>query len=137
MRTVDRAGVEVLDHETCIAALQADVVGRLGIVNHGTPLVVPVNYVMDGEVVVFRTGEGTKLASAGRSPACFEIDGFDRAARTGWSVVVTGRLEEVTVHDARAFDRLTELGVSPWIPDGRDHLMRLVPFRITGRRVGG
>jgi nitroimidazol reductase NimA-like FMN-containing flavoprotein (pyridoxamine 5'-phosphate oxidase superfamily) len=135
MRTVDRAGIEVMDRDECLAALRADVVGRIGISAHGTPLVLPVNYVMDGESVVFRTGEGTKLSAAGRAPACFEIDGFDRSTRSGWSVLATGRLEEITSHDGSTFARLTELGVSPWIPTGRDHLMRLVPTRITGRRV--
>jgi nitroimidazol reductase NimA-like FMN-containing flavoprotein (pyridoxamine 5'-phosphate oxidase superfamily) len=135
MRTVDRAGIEVLDRDECLAALRADVIGRIGISSHGTPLVLPVNYVMDGEHVVFRTGEGTKLSAAGRSPACFEIDGFDREARTGWSVLATGRLEEITAYDGTTHDRLWKLGVSPWIPTGRDHLLRLVPSRITGRRV--
>ena len=137
MQTIDRrTGIQVLDRDTCLERLRADVVGRLGIAPHGAPLVLPVNYAMDGDHVVFRTGEGSKLAAAGRAPACFEIDGFDRTTHLGWSVLVTGRLEEVTVHQHADLARVREVGVSPWIAEGRDHWMRLVPTSITGRQVG-
>ena len=137
MLTRDRRnGIEVLDRATCLELLRADVVGRLGIAVHGAPLVFPVNYAMDGEDVVFRTGEGSKLHAAERGPACFELDAFDRDGHAGWSVLVSGRLEEVTEHQHADFVRLQHLGVSPWIPEGRDHWMRLVPRFITGRRVG-
>jgi nitroimidazol reductase NimA-like FMN-containing flavoprotein (pyridoxamine 5'-phosphate oxidase superfamily) len=137
MRSVDRrTGIEILDRDECLVRLRADVVGRIGIVAHGAPLVLPVNYAMDGDVVVFRTGPGSKLASAERGTVCFEIDGVDRDAHTGWSVLVGGRLEEVTEHQHAELTRLRELGVSPWIPEGRDHWMRIVPAWISGRRVG-
>ena len=136
MHLVDRTGIEVLDRGTCLELLAADVVGRIGIVAHGAPIVLPINYAMDDEVVVFRTGPGSKLAAAERGPVCFEIDGFDRDARTGWSVLVSGRLEEVTRHQHGLLERLRDVGVSPWIPEGRDHWMRIVPSHITGRRVG-
>ena len=137
MRIIDsRTGIEVIDRDECVSLLHADVVGRLGLLSHGTPMVVPVNYAMDGDAVVFRTATGSKLAAAGRAEACFEIDGFDRDARTGWSVLVTGRLEEVTSTQAALLERLRSLGVSPWADGDHDHVMRLVPDRITGRRVG-
>lgn len=68
---------------------------------------------------------------------CFEIDGVDRSSRTGWSVLVSGRLEEVTERQHAQLEHLRGIGVSPWIPEGRDHWMRLVSTHITGRRVGG
>jgi nitroimidazol reductase NimA-like FMN-containing flavoprotein (pyridoxamine 5'-phosphate oxidase superfamily) len=138
VRSVDRrTGIEILDRSECLELLRGDVVGRVGIVVHGAPLVLPVNYAMDGEAVVFRTGEGSKLSAAGRAPACFELDGFDRDTHAGWSVLVSGRLEEVTEHQHAELVRLQGIGVSPWIPEGRDHWMRLDPTWITGRRVGG
>ena len=136
MRDVDRrTGLEVIDREECVALLRADVVGRLGLLSHGAPMVVPVNYAMDGDDVVFRTATGSKLAAAGRAEACFEIDGFDRDAHSGWSVLVTGRLEEVTASQTTLLARLQALGVSPWADGNHDHVMRLLPTRITGRRV--
>jgi uncharacterized protein len=137
MRLIDRrTGIELLERAECLERLAADVVGRLAIVVGGSPVVMPVNYAMDGESVVFRTAPGTKLDAAGRGDACFEIDGFDRSNRTGWSVAVTGRLEEVTAHDAALLDRVSRLPVDPWADGDRNHVVRLVPHVISGRRVG-
>lgn len=64
-------------------------------------------------------------------------DEFDRDHHTGWSVVVTGRFEEVTPYDARTYDRVHQLPVDPWAAGEKSHWVRLVPERITGRSVGG
>ena len=132
----DRTGIEVIDPDLCRRLLAADEVGRLAVVSGGAPVILPVNYVLDGDNIVFRTAPGSKLDAAGRSPGCFEIDAFDRTTRHGWSVVVSGRLEEVDEYSPRELARLRSLKVSPWAAGERDHWLRLVPSRITGRRVG-
>lgn len=132
-----RTGLELIDRESCLGLLAADEVGRLAVVVGGAPTILPVNYRMDGECIVFRTDPGAKLAAGPRAPASFEIDYFDRAHREGWSVVVSGRLEEVTPYDADAFDRVHSLPVEPWAGGEKAHWVRLVPSRITGRRVRG
>ena len=130
-----RTGLEHLTRDECLRRLAADEIGRLAIVDGGTPHLFPVNYLLDGDAIVFRTDPGTKLSKGPSSRAAFEIDGFDREHRTGWSVVATGRLEEVTSFDSKTFDRVQALGVEPWAGDKR-HWMRLVPDHLTGRRVG-
>lgn len=136
-RNIDaRTGLEIIDPDECRQLLAGDDVGRLVLVDGGTPSVFPVNYALDGEAVVFRTAPGTKLAHALSGPAAFEIDEFDRAAHTGWSVIVTGHLEEVTAFDAETFDRVTRLPVEPWSGGDKPHWLRLVPSRISGRRIG-
>jgi uncharacterized protein len=130
-----RTGIEILDRDACLTLLAADVVGRLGIVDAGTPKILPVNYVLDGDAVVFRTASGTKLRVGPRSPACFEIDTFDRASRTGWSVLVTGHLEEVGPLQHRLWSRLNELPVDPWAGGDKPHLMRLTPTHVGGRVI--
>jgi nitroimidazol reductase NimA-like FMN-containing flavoprotein (pyridoxamine 5'-phosphate oxidase superfamily) len=135
-RTIDaRTGLEVLDHDECVRLLASDEVGRLALVDGGAPVVFPVNYRLDGEAIVFRTAPGTKLAIAARGPVAFEVDAFDRTARTGWSVLATGRLEEVTHFDPPTFERVRDLPVESWAGGERAHWMRLVPSRITGRRI--
>ena len=137
METTDaRTGLVRLDREQCLALLAADEVGRLAFVVGGVPTIVPVNYRLDGDTVVVRTGPGAKLHDGPRRPVAFEIDSFDRVRRQGWSVVVAGRLEEVTPYDADVFARVHRLGVDPWADGDRSHWLRLVPSRITGRRVG-
>lgn len=137
MRSVDaRTGLAWLEREECLALLAADEVGRLAVVAGGIPFIFPVNYQLDGEAIVFRTDAGTKLAHGPRGPVCFEIDSFDRATRTGWSVVVVGRLEEVLAYDGPTMARVRDLAVDPWAGGEKSHWMRLVPRRISGRRVG-
>jgi len=137
MKIVDaRTGIETLDRQQCLRLLAQDEIGRLAVVDGSTPVIFPVNYQLDGEAVVFRTAPGTKLHDGPRSPASFEIDRFDREHRSGWSVVVVGRLEEVTHYETRTYDRVRTLGVDPWADNDKPHWMRLVPSRISGRRVG-
>jgi nitroimidazol reductase NimA-like FMN-containing flavoprotein (pyridoxamine 5'-phosphate oxidase superfamily) len=131
-----RTAIERIGRDECVRLLAADEVGRLAVNVGRAPTIFPVNYRMDGEAVVFRTDWGTKLDMGRRAPVSFEIDGFDRAARTGWSVVVAGRLEEVTEHDAEVFDRVHRLAVDPWAGGEKSHWVRIVPGLITGRRVG-
>ncbi len=131
------SGIELIDRDECVALLAADEIGRLAVIDGGRPLIFPVNYALDGEEIVVRTAPGTKLEQGPRAPACFEIDGFDRSARTGWSVVVTGRLEELTAYNGAAFERAAELAIHPWAHGERDHLLRLLPASITGRRIRG
>jgi nitroimidazol reductase NimA-like FMN-containing flavoprotein (pyridoxamine 5'-phosphate oxidase superfamily) len=61
------------------------------------PVIIPVNYLLDEDTVVFRTDAGSKLHAAIRgAPVAFEVDGVDQDRQVGWSVVVRGRAEEVT-----------------------------------------
>jgi uncharacterized protein len=135
MNLVDsRTGIEVLERAECLRLLAADEVGRIAVVDGGTPVIFPVNYAMDGEAVVIRSDPGTKLDAGMRARVCFEIDGLDRAQRTGWSVVVVGRLEEITAYRSTDLARLEHLSLRPWAGE-RSHWLRLVPSRITGRRI--
>ena len=84
-RSDSRLGI--LGREVCLRLLATDEIGRLAVVVANTPLVVPVDYALDGEAVVFRTDPGTKFGKGPRSRASFEVDSFDRhgAPAGGWS----------------------------------------------------
>ena len=133
----ERAGIEVVPRDECLRLLSEEVVGRIGFVVAGQAEVLPVNYVLDGEAVVFRTAAGTKLDWATRGPVVFEVDRIDRASRAGWSVIMHGRAEEVTSFDhVELQERVGALPVDPWAPGEKRHLVRIVAGAITGRRVG-
>ena len=135
-RSIDaRTGLEIIPPDECRRLLATDQVGRLALNDGGTPMVFPVNYALDGEAIVFRTAPGTKLSVGPRGHVSFEIDDMDRSTHTGWSVVVTGQLEEVTPYDAETFDRVHRLPVEPWSGGDKPHWMRLVPTRVSGRRI--
>jgi len=136
-RVIDgRSGIPHLDRDECLQLLAQEEIGRLAVNDGSTPTIFPVNYRMDGNAIVFRTAPGTKLDNGPRAMACFEIDRFYPEIRSGWSVVVVGRLDEVTPFDARTLARIAELPVDPWADGEKSHWMRLVPTRITGRVVG-
>ena len=126
--------VRELTRSECFELLAGGQLGRVAVTDDHGPVVFPVNYVLDRHTVVFRTEPGTKLQAAGRGGrVCFEADGTDQAARTGWSVIVRGEITEVT--DPAELARLRELPLRPWAPGARDRYARILPAVLTGRRI--
>jgi nitroimidazol reductase NimA-like FMN-containing flavoprotein (pyridoxamine 5'-phosphate oxidase superfamily) len=123
-----------LTKSECFALLARERLGRVAVVDDLGPVVFPVTFVLDRHMVVFRTGEGTKLDAACRgSRVAFEIDGADATAHTGWSVLVRGEAIEVTSQAELA--RLRKLPLDPWAPGVKTHYVRILPAVLTGRRI--
>ena len=123
-----------LTKSECFQLLAQEHLGRVAVVDELGPLVLPVNFVLDRYMVVFRTDAGTKLEVACRgSRVAFEIDGIDTAAHTGWSVVVRGEAIEVT--DSAELARLRKRSLDPWAPGEKAHFVRILPAALTGRRI--
>jgi nitroimidazol reductase NimA-like FMN-containing flavoprotein (pyridoxamine 5'-phosphate oxidase superfamily) len=121
--------VELAEDE-CLRLLATERVGRVAVsMPSDSPLVVPVNYTLTGDSILFRSGFGTKLRALASRPISFEIDGHDVATRTGWSVLVRGRAREIHSRDAEA--PLPD----PWLDDERPYLVRLQIRQLTGRRI--
>lgn len=117
-----------LERADCLALLGERRVGRFAVVDrHDLPFVVPVNYVLSGDTVLFRTHPGTKLDALRRRPVAFQVDSIDEARRTGWSVLVQGVAHEASPHDLVAADP------EPWTEAG-PHWIQVVPRFISGRR---
>lgn len=135
LHSLDWAGLEVLRVEECIDKVRAAPVARLGFVDAGEPVILPVNIGWHDGAIVFRTAEGSKLSAAmmGR-PVCIEVDAWDAAEHRGFSVLVKGTAEEV-LDDATIAD-LNRLPVRPWsVPDLRTHWVRVRANDITGRAI--
>jgi uncharacterized protein len=125
---------EELTDAECRRLLAERHLGRLAIPDFGGPVIFPVNYVFDRDVVVFRTDPGSKLDAATElESVAFEVDAADEATRTGWSVVVRGTLAEIT--DPGDLARLRALPLYPWAPGEKSRYVRVRPRTITGRRI--
>ncbi|TYB41900.1 pyridoxamine 5'-phosphate oxidase family protein [Actinomadura chibensis] len=127
--------LETLDRATCLALVRRVQVGRIAWAEDGGIVdVLPVNFVVDGDTLVFMTAPGAKLDAvrAGR-PLTFEADDLEPALRTAWSVLVTGRPEIVT--DPEEVERLRALPLTPWIRWPEASFVRLLPDRVSGRRI--
>lgn len=132
----DGGQIEAVDREECVHLLGTQRVGRIAFINGGAPDVLPVNYVVDGEAIVFATAAGTKLSAAERGPVAFEVDWTDAASHTGWSVVVRGLAQEITDLDRpELVQRVRDLPINPWAAGDRSHLVRIDARTITGRRI--
>lgn len=126
-----------LSVEECQALLRTQPIGRVVLVDGIQPVAFPVAFGLDGGDIVFRSAPGTKLDVAETRagvPVAFEVDSFDAASRTGWSVLVKGELRPVTGEVERT--RLARLGVPDWVGSEGARWMRIVPREVTGRRVG-
>jgi nitroimidazol reductase NimA-like FMN-containing flavoprotein (pyridoxamine 5'-phosphate oxidase superfamily) len=126
--------METLDAAECRRLLASVPIGRIVFTDRAMPAVQPVNFLVHEGAVVFRTGEGSKLAAASRNAVvAFEADEIDREYQRGWSVVVVGQAEEVTEPSLRG--RLAELPLRPWARGVRDHIIRIPIEIIYGRRI--
>lgn len=86
--------------------------------------------------MIFRTAPDTLLAGYLNCLAGFEVDRLDEALSQGWSVLVTGRGVRVTSEaEVRHLERHAD--VQPWADGPRDVYVRIIPRKITGRRIGG
>jgi nitroimidazol reductase NimA-like FMN-containing flavoprotein (pyridoxamine 5'-phosphate oxidase superfamily) len=126
-------GMQVLGTETCWELLRANEVGRLAVSITNHPDIFPINYVVDGEMIVFRTAPGTKLAAAVLGTAvAFEIDGYDPDAGDAWSVVVKGSAEQIEGWLDK--DRAERLPLFPWNASPKFEFVRILAEEMTGRR---
>ena len=128
------AHMEVVDDTECRKLLAERHLGRLAITDWDGPMIFPVNYVFDQDLVIFRTDPGTKLDAATEGEAvAFEVDAADAATQTGWSVVVRGTLADIT--DPAHLARLRALPLYPWAAGEKSRYVRVRPRSITGRRI--
>jgi nitroimidazol reductase NimA-like FMN-containing flavoprotein (pyridoxamine 5'-phosphate oxidase superfamily) len=141
-RTVESAEpvVELLDEAECQRLIAAGGVGRIGYTGRFGPTVLPVNYALYEGTIVFRTGRHSPLGEDLRtgiehaeSKVAFEIDELSPADREGWSILVQGSAHPVDSEAERA--SLVESGVEPWAGGEKELFVRVIPTRITGRRI--
>jgi nitroimidazol reductase NimA-like FMN-containing flavoprotein (pyridoxamine 5'-phosphate oxidase superfamily) len=130
------ADMDDLAQSECVELLKGHHFGRVAFVEPaaGMPVIMPVNYLIHAERVVFRTDPNSKLGNALQSATvAFEIDGIDDRERTGWSVVVTGTAQAVV--DPAELDDLRQTPLLPWAPGDRTQYVRITPELVTGRRI--
>jgi nitroimidazol reductase NimA-like FMN-containing flavoprotein (pyridoxamine 5'-phosphate oxidase superfamily) len=132
--------LEKLGEAECLRLIAPGGIGRIAYSGRYGPTVLPVNYQFFDGTIVFRTTPEsatdedlrTGIADAEYKVA-FEVDDFDSAARQGWSVLIQGSAHHVESEVERA--SVIQAGVESWAGGDRDLFLRIVPSRVTGRRV--
>ncbi len=134
----DRTWLEELQNLTpreCLELLRTRELGRVGFQVADRPVILPVNYRVVANAVVFRTAPGTKLdAALMRAPVAFEVDDVEMNGRSGWSVLLVGHATELS--DQASLQEAKRLDVSPWAPGSREHFVVITAEEVSGRRFG-
>jgi nitroimidazol reductase NimA-like FMN-containing flavoprotein (pyridoxamine 5'-phosphate oxidase superfamily) len=132
--------IEDLEENECLKLIAGGGIGRIAYTSRFGPAVLPVNYAWSEGAVVFRTAADSPLDQDLRTgisnadyKVAFEIDSIDPTARQGWSVLIQGPAHRVTGTEE---DAVRQTGVEPWAPGDRELFVRIIPTRVTGRRVG-
>jgi hypothetical protein len=89
--------------------------------------------------VVFRTARRSALdedlqtgIAGGDYLVAFEVDAIDEIGRQGWSVLIQGPAHHVSETERESAELA---GVEPWAAGERELFTRIVPNRVTGRRI--
>ncbi|GAA3185687.1 pyridoxamine 5'-phosphate oxidase family protein [Streptomyces virens] len=124
-----------LSPEECRTLLSTHGVGRIAVSGaDGRPVVVPVNYEVADDAIVFRTAPHSAPAAAVGREVAFEVDHVDDAMSQGWSVLAVGPASVVTEPDA--VRELTQRAhTTPWAGGERDMWVSVRPTSLTGRRI--
>jgi nitroimidazol reductase NimA-like FMN-containing flavoprotein (pyridoxamine 5'-phosphate oxidase superfamily) len=131
--------IEELDRDEALRLISPGGIGRIAYTSRFGPTVLPVNYTFYEGAILFRTAEHGPLDEDLRTgitgadyEVAFEIDDIDMSGEMGWSVLVQGPAHHVTGPEREEAFRAC---VEPWAPGNRELLVRIVPSRITGRRI--
>lgn len=122
--------------DECLELMRTATVGRLAFVDAQGQQLLPVNFVLGGTDVYFRTMAGTVLAALaeGHDDVAFAVDHHDDLYQKGWNVTVRGAT--ALVDDPEIIAEVAAGGrPRPWAPGERDVLIVLRPQSIAGRRV--
>ncbi|MEV6053666.1 DUF1918 domain-containing protein [Streptomyces sp. NPDC052107] len=124
-----------LSPEECRTLLSAYGVGRVSVTtSDGRPAVIPVNYDVVDDAIVYRTAPDSVAASAAEQEVAFEVDHLDDALGQGWSVLAVGPATVVT--DPDTVRSLTRQAHTPPFAGGeREMWVSIRPTSLTGRRI--
>ncbi len=125
-----------LSYAKCRELLGGGVFGRVAVSTASGPRILPVNYSVVNESVVFRTSAtGLVATHAWGSSLAFEVDHVDYADHTGWSVVAIG--PGLRVEDPDELTRIQRTwDPRPWAGGDRPLYVKLAWVELSGRRLG-
>lgn len=126
----------VLERQACLHLLATRDIGRVAFTIDGdaAPTVLPVNYALIGDTIVFRSTLAGTIMRYARGHAAFQVDHLDEERRQGWSVLCSGRCRWVR-HEGE-LERIPQGRMPrPWAAGARDQVLKIVPARVSGREI--
>ena len=125
-----------LSFTECRRLLATKTVGRIAFRTDNGLRILPVNYVVDDERIVFRTAAYGVIARSLRgADVAFEVDDLDDELRAGWSVLAVGPCARID--DSAEVTRIQQgARPEPWAAGARDLYFALPWKGLSGRRLG-
>ena len=123
-----------MTHPECMRRLAGQSVGRVAVTAHALPAIIPVNYALQGQSIVFRThGDGLLARACDENVVAFEVDEVTPDGSGGWSVLVVGVAHLLAGSQAV---RATELDLVSAMGEDRSQFISIDIGRVSGRWVG-
>ena len=122
--------ITVLTAEQCWEVLRTEEFGRLAFRLVDEIHITPINYAVDGDVLLFRSAEGSKLLGVVMgSPVAFEVDQYDEEwAR---SIVIRGKTRLLDEHEEH---RAENVPLRAWVPTLKYNVVEIIPEVVSGRQ---
>lgn len=128
----DESPVKVLPAEECWNRLRALEFGRLAYHLADEVHITPINYAVDGDKIIFRTAEGSKLLGVVMNEdVAFEIDQVDEEDEAAWSVIARGT---ATILEGAAARDADNLRLRPWINTAKYNVVAISVDELSGRQ---
>lgn len=121
----------------CLALLRSHTIGRVGWNTTDGPQILPVTYVLrDGSIIFRTTPYGALSELRNVRHVAFEVDEFDVATRTGWSVLVRGTAKAATNPDelSKLWEQQDPI---PWATGARTLFITISTDQLSGRVISG
>jgi nitroimidazol reductase NimA-like FMN-containing flavoprotein (pyridoxamine 5'-phosphate oxidase superfamily) len=126
----DENPVTEMDVDECWAFLRSHEFGHLAFHLAEQVHITPINYAVDGETLLFRTAEGSKLLAVVMNPdIAFEVDAYDEEHAT--SVIIRGAARQLDEHEEHRADNVP---LRPWVPTLKYNVVEIAPTEVSGRR---
>ena len=125
---------DVMTRDECLRRLAQTHTGRLGFHANALPMLLPVDFALDGGAIVLRVRAGSQVDAATRDAVvAFQVDGVDAADGQYWSVSVTGVATHI--EDPSELVRIRGLRIDDRIGHDEDRCVRVTLDVVAGCRT--
>lgn len=132
-RAQGMAAIRQLDADECISLLSQHEMGRVAFVSDDVPVILPVNYVLDGNSIV---SEPIQVRSWRRSPcAAWHSRSTVGGDSDAWSVLAQGFAREITDALGTRYDVLRSLAIPVQVPGDKEYWIAIDIRELSGRRI--
>ena len=126
--------IEEIDEAGCRALLATQHIGRVAYISGDEPMIVPVDYELFQDMIVFRSDPGDKVSHIPLSKVCFEVDA-SHDPDVVWSVIVRGHARDVTTALNAQYEQMRQTRVPTFATLTDPHWLTIEIDMITGRRL--